>query len=178
MARIGRWSIALVLAIASASVLTARAEVTSGAVERAIRDGIRFMRHSQTPDGSWPGAGVTELATLALLTAGVPRDDPDLARALAVVRQHTPETILARPQDLYGRVTRDGARGRGPGGLPRLDRARRRLAGVCPDAATTQSCRSAGGARGDRARRGLLVLLRETNRCAATTRTRNTPCSA
>ena len=93
MIRIARWSLALVFSIA-ASALTARADVTSGAVEQAIREGIRFLRENQAADGSWRGVeGVTELATLALLTAGVPPDDPDLARAIALVRQHTPNII-------------------------------------------------------------------------------------
>jgi hypothetical protein len=94
MVRIARWPFALVFSIAAASGLTTRADVTSAAVERAIRQGVRFLRTNQVADGSWAGVeGVTELATLALLTAGVPRNDPDLARALALVRGHAPGLI-------------------------------------------------------------------------------------
>jgi hypothetical protein len=77
----------------------ARGNVTSGEVEQAIRSGIGFLRASQAADGSWPGMlgmmEVTELTTMAMLTAGVAPDDPDLARALAIVRQHDPEKIAA-----------------------------------------------------------------------------------
>jgi hypothetical protein len=99
MARLARWSCALlefvfVLATVASSGPPVRGDVTSAEVERAIEGGVRFLRARQQPDGSWPGdEGVTELATLALLTAGVPGDDPDLARALALIRRWSPDLI-------------------------------------------------------------------------------------
>jgi hypothetical protein len=94
MRRIARWSFALVLAVTAASRPAARGDVTSAEVERAIREGIRFLSTHQAPDGSWPGMdGVTELATLALLTSGVPRDDPALTRSMATVLRHEPALI-------------------------------------------------------------------------------------
>ena len=33
---------------------TVRAGVTSEQVERAIREGVRFLKERQRPDGSWP----------------------------------------------------------------------------------------------------------------------------
>jgi hypothetical protein len=96
MRRIARGSFALVLvfAITAASRPVARGDVTSGEVERAIRDGIHFLKSRQAADGSWPGVeGVTELATLALLTSGVPRDDPVLTRAVAAVLRDDPSAI-------------------------------------------------------------------------------------
>ena len=54
----------------------ARGAVTREDVERAIRDGIRYLKQAQRDDGSWddfnPQAktGTTSLVTLALLTAG------------------------------------------------------------------------------------------------------------
>ena len=52
-----------------------RAGVTRDEVERAIRDGVRYLKQEQRPDGSWPDVhgdartGTTSLVTLALLTA-------------------------------------------------------------------------------------------------------------
>src|SRR5262245_56703624 len=89
--RAARWSAVLALAV-SASASASRAgpatgaggEVTREAVEKAIRDGVAYLRRAQRPDGSWPGQpGTSELVILALLTAGEPADEPGLARALA-----------------------------------------------------------------------------------------------
>jgi hypothetical protein len=99
MRPIARWSFALVLvfAITAASRPVARGDVTSAEVERAIREGIHFLSARQAANGSWPGVeGVSELATLALLTSGVPRDDPGLTRALAAVLRHEPNGISPR----------------------------------------------------------------------------------
>lgn len=72
----------------------ARAEVTSEQVAQAIGDGIRFLKGAQLRDGSWPEfnvpryvTGTTSLATLALLTAGVPEDDPTIVAALRYLEQ-------------------------------------------------------------------------------------------
>lgn len=67
--------------------------VTQQEVEQAIRDGIRFVKSQQRGDGSWEDfshsmrCGTTALATLALLTAGVPPDDPSVSRALDYLNQ-------------------------------------------------------------------------------------------
>lgn len=69
----------------------ARGDVTREQVERAIRGGVGYLRRSQHPDGSFPGQpGMTELVTLALLTAGQSVDEPTVARALQAVRPHAP----------------------------------------------------------------------------------------
>ncbi|CAN5913918.1 DUF4159 domain-containing protein [soil metagenome] len=66
----------------------ARGEVTAEEVEQAIRDGVRFLKAEQRPDGSWPESfprytsGTTSLVTLALLTAGESPDSPHIANAL------------------------------------------------------------------------------------------------
>src|SRR4051812_7757158 len=55
---------------------SARGAVTREQVERAIREGVRYLLSQQRDDGSWPEVdlshrtGCTSLATLALLTAG------------------------------------------------------------------------------------------------------------
>ena len=54
---------------------TARAAVTSEEVERAIRDGVRFLKERQQVDGSWTEVeaqtrcGTTSLVFWALVTA-------------------------------------------------------------------------------------------------------------
>jgi hypothetical protein len=54
---------------------TACAGITSEEVEKAIREGVRFLKDRQGPDGSWTDAdggartGTTSLITIALLTA-------------------------------------------------------------------------------------------------------------
>jgi hypothetical protein len=94
--RVARWSVVLVLACSGAPAgLTARARaaVTQEQVERAVRDGVNFLRKAQRPDGSWDGPpGLTELVILALLTAGEPADEPTLARAIAFTQTRGPET--------------------------------------------------------------------------------------
>ena len=95
MARRARWLLVLIAIVQAASALPARAAVTREEVERAIREGIHFLRQHQQPDGTWGGVeGSTELATLALLTAGVPAGDPAVARALSYIQQrHSPDQI-------------------------------------------------------------------------------------
>ena len=76
-----------------------QAGVTSEQVERAIRDGVRFLKDRQRPDGSWPDmdraaqTGPTSLATIALLTAGEKPGSPVIQRALAFLRQFTPDQL-------------------------------------------------------------------------------------
>ena len=61
-------------------------------VENAIRAGVDGLKKSQKADGHWDGPpGLTELVTLALLTAGEPPDDPVIARALSVIQEHGPD---------------------------------------------------------------------------------------
>lgn len=82
-------------ALSLGPIAPARAEVTSAQVEQAIRDGIRYLKGEQRPDGSWPEfnpryeTGTTSLAALALMTAGVPPDDPTITRALAFLEQYS-----------------------------------------------------------------------------------------
>ncbi len=97
MVRLTRWSCVLfaIVLTASASSAPTSAAVTREEVEKAIRDGVRFLHQRQSPDGNWPGVtGTTELATLALLSSGDKPTDPEVARALSTIRQnHTPDRI-------------------------------------------------------------------------------------
>src|SRR5579864_411475 len=76
------------------------AEVTREEVERAIRDGVRFVRSQQRKDGSWPDydaneshTGVTSLVTLALLTAGESPNSEHMTRAIIYLRQFGPADL-------------------------------------------------------------------------------------
>src|SRR6516165_9177188 len=78
---------------------SARAGVTSEQVERAIREGVRFLKDRQRPDGSWADVdraamtGPTSLAALALMTAGEKASSPTIQRALSFLRQFTPDQL-------------------------------------------------------------------------------------
>jgi len=87
------------VAIVSLSILqpAAAQEITGQQVRAAIERAKARLLAAQRPNGTWPElsftGGTTALATLALLSAGVPADDPRMVRALDAVRstplQHT-----------------------------------------------------------------------------------------
>ena len=62
-------------------------------VTRAIRRGIAHLRSKQQLDGEWPRlgppGGMTALCVVAMLNAGVPKDDPAVRRALQAIAQQT-----------------------------------------------------------------------------------------
>lgn len=67
------------------------ADVDAAKVNRAIDRGITYLRKSQNERGDWdeyPGhvCGLSSLCTLALLNAGVSRDDPAIKRAMNYLR--------------------------------------------------------------------------------------------
>ena len=94
----GIW-IGLVALALFAGPSLARGAVTSEQVERAIREGIRFLKSQQRPDGSWPeveekaNTGTTSLVTLALLTAGEKADSPAIRASLDYLRNFGPERL-------------------------------------------------------------------------------------
>jgi hypothetical protein len=62
----------------------------------AIDRGIAYLKREQSARGRWSemagyDGGVTALCTLALLNAGVPADDPNVARALTYLRSIEPD---------------------------------------------------------------------------------------
>ncbi|MDB5389094.1 MAG: blaR1 8 [Planctomycetaceae bacterium] len=62
-------------------------------IQAALKRGVAFLKSQQQPDGSWPGlenqsGSVTAMATVALLQAGVPADDPAIQKALPVLRKN------------------------------------------------------------------------------------------
>lgn len=72
------------------------------AIDRSIEAGVRYLKESQKPGGSWgdgtgPGAGkgwgvgFTALAGIALIEAGTPTSDPSIRKAANVIRLNTSE---------------------------------------------------------------------------------------
>jgi hypothetical protein len=92
-------SLVLLLAIVALGPARARGGVTSEQVEKAIRDGVRYLKDKQQADGSWTEAeaqvktGTTSLVTLALLTAGEKPDSPEIQRALEYLRGFGPQQL-------------------------------------------------------------------------------------
>ena len=68
-------------------------------VERAINEGVRYLKGLQRPDGSWADAeneartGTTSLITLALLTAGENLESPAIRKALEYLRGFGPNDL-------------------------------------------------------------------------------------
>jgi RNA polymerase sigma factor (sigma-70 family) len=68
-------------------------------VDRAIHDGVLFLKTQQKSDGSWTevqktvNTGTTSLVTLALLSAGETPDSPAVRKALAYLRQFGPDDL-------------------------------------------------------------------------------------
>ena len=96
----------IVLALTLASVLgfagTAAAQqaaVTTRQIEEAIDKARDWLVRQQNANGSWDCSmrpnetrvGATSLVTLALLNAGLPPEDPTMARALGFLRSQTPD---------------------------------------------------------------------------------------
>src|SRR3990172_7780122 len=88
--------VATVLSVAVVAAGAARAEPAAGPIDAAqvldaIDRGTAYLKREQSPRGNWSEmagytGGVTALATLALLNAGVPADDPAIVRALEYLR--------------------------------------------------------------------------------------------
>ena len=91
-------SIGLACSIGFASSL--HAEVKREDVERAIREGVRYLKTRQRVDGSYKDVapelaptGTTSLIALALLTAGEPPDSPAVSKALTYLRGFNAERL-------------------------------------------------------------------------------------
>jgi hypothetical protein len=95
-----RWYPLFLAAVVASSLIglpgLAQAAVTREQVERAIKQGVLYLKHEQRADGSWRDSdqdaltGTSSLVTLALLTAGEPVNSPAIARSLAFLRTFTP----------------------------------------------------------------------------------------
>lgn len=97
--RIGVWICCAALLVIGIEPAACRAAITREEVEKAIRDGLRYLKGEQRADGSWPDSaneeltGMTSLVTLALLTAGEKPDEPHVRKALEYLRGFTPERL-------------------------------------------------------------------------------------
>ncbi len=93
------WAVLALWVVSMGDRGTARGGVTSQEVERAIHDGVRFLKDQQRADGSWAevenkaNTGTTSLVTLALLTAGEPADSPTIRAALDYLRHFGPQQL-------------------------------------------------------------------------------------
>lgn len=70
--------------------------LSAEAVRSGVDGAIAFLRQKQRPSGEWdeyPGyrPGTTALCALALLSAGLDKDDPTVAKALEFLRDFSPE---------------------------------------------------------------------------------------
>ncbi len=99
--RAARWSLGLLLAVpltAQAAPLPLSKE-EQAKVDKAIDKSIAFLKHTQSKKGGWPQlpayrrylVGPHALPALALLEAGVPKDDPVVQRAADYIRPHLPK---------------------------------------------------------------------------------------
>ena len=73
-------------------------DLDAAEINRAIDGAVRFLKNTQKPDGSWDEwgghvCGASALCTLALLSAGLTKDDPVVNRALINLRRFSPEHI-------------------------------------------------------------------------------------
>ena len=99
----GLWGCVVILVVWFAVQLggnvPCRANVTREEVERAIREGVRYLKTQQRADGSWSDVeneaktGTTSLITLALLTAGEKAESPVIRKALDYLRGYGPNDL-------------------------------------------------------------------------------------
>lgn len=63
-------------------------------VDRAIDNGVQYLLKQQAPDSTWDNdAGPTALATLTLLSCGVPHQSPELTKAIAYLKRANADDI-------------------------------------------------------------------------------------
>jgi len=82
------WTALVAVSCVVASGPIARGQAVTGQqVQAAIDKAVAYLRAQQGANGTWPDygrpGGITCLATLAMLTAGVPETDPAVQKALA-----------------------------------------------------------------------------------------------
>ncbi len=85
-----------VLTMAFCSPAATAADLTASDVQRAIDGGVEFLRRQQLRNGSWGDysaytGGKTALCALAMLSCGVPKEDPQLALAIEYLRKIPPQ---------------------------------------------------------------------------------------
>ena len=152
------------------------AAVTHEEVERAIREGVRFLLKEQKDNGSWKDfdastkTGLTSLITLALLTAGEKPDSPAIRKAAAYLRGFSPEQLdstyaIALQTMVFAAVDPKGDSVRIVANVDWLERARSPPAPLRRRAGRGRTVSAAGGGR-----RGTTRI--PNTRCSACTRRR------
>ncbi len=116
----------------------ARADVDPAAVQRSIDRGIAYLKRTQTERGAWAeyrgqSCGLSALCTLALLNAGVERDDPAMVRALRYLRGFQPEETYSVALQTLAYCQAGAA-----GDLPRIGENVKWLWGDCVMATTSR----------------------------------------
>ena len=97
MARLGRWT--LILLVLTATCTVVEGAVTREQVEKAIKSGVRFLKKAQRADGSWEDrqqeakTGESSLITLALITAGESVNSPEMTNALAYLSKFSADQL-------------------------------------------------------------------------------------
>lgn len=94
--RITSWIVPILWALLPLSALQAQVAAPSGGVTpqqvgSAMEKAITYLKAQQKPNGQWQDynefkGGVTALVTLALVEAGVPKEDPTIQRAMTWLR--------------------------------------------------------------------------------------------
>jgi hypothetical protein len=82
-----------------AAALVSLSPEEQAAVNQAVIRGVRFLKTTQHPDGSWPSDspfGCTALAGLTLLECGVPASDPNIQKAATYLRAAVPTLNTSR----------------------------------------------------------------------------------
>ena len=80
-----------ILCLSIVAVLPLHAQITGGDVNRAVDRGLNFLRQAQQGNGSWPYSapqyepGLTALAVMALLNAGVPKHDKSVQNGVRYI---------------------------------------------------------------------------------------------
>ena len=89
MQRMSIAALAALMLVAAQARPARAADVSAAQVQAAIDKGVAFIQKTQNADGTWPDygrpGGIMCLATLALLTAGVPETDAGVEEALGRV---------------------------------------------------------------------------------------------
>ena len=88
-------SVLAVLTVWGACARSVYAEIDAMTVQRSIDRGVTYLRKIQESTGGWQeyqgqSCGQSALCTLALLNAGVPKNDPDIVRAMQYLRHVEP----------------------------------------------------------------------------------------
>jgi len=115
-------ALAAVILLVALHPCRAMAAIDAPTVQQSIDRGIAYLRSTQNAQGGWKeytgqSGGLTALCTLALLTAGVPPDDPAMQKALTYLRKIEPsETYSVALQTIV--LCQIGA----PGDLVRIRR--------------------------------------------------------